>query len=150
LLTACDIRDKYIQDVEMSELEAKLTTEEYDLVSSYLFRHFVDGMMEAGPDDRPQPLDSVMAVREVMKAEIEARHADSDRVEEEKLERERKAKEEYERLMTAVEVTVTEKGFVARDWRRGTFDDLITYTAMFKNNTDKRIIGVKGALEFYD
>ncbi len=49
-----------------------------------------------------------------------------------------------------VTLEITDKGFHQADYMSGSYQDQITMSLKFTNNTDKEIRGVEGALTFYD
>jgi hypothetical protein len=149
VLLGCDAKDKPFKDYADGELAKVLTAEEAGLVMSYVARTSFANMLNG---DAPA-FDSTISPKQMIRLELEARHADSVKVEQDKREAEAAAARraaEIAHLRSIVTVIAAKKGFRASNYRAGIYDDAITFTFIFRNSSDRDIAGVKGSLAFQD
>jgi hypothetical protein len=144
--------DQWKQDEDFRGAIEKLSQEERELLTEYLFRA---GMAESFGGSIPDISigDAIENQREHRRRKAEEAAAEEA---EEKRQEElaRAAQEERERKIEearkALTVAVATLDFEEHNFRRGTYEDKFNITIVLKNNTDKDMSGVKGTVVFAD
>lgn len=143
-------KETFMEEIKNSK---KLTVEEVGLLQGYLMRYgVIEGLKGLTGGENELPLEG-KTVGELI--ELQRKWAEETKAEEarqKKLAEEAKAREEAlaAELRKCITLAVWDKGFVDSDYRRGLYQDLLTYSITYENNSPKDIRAFQGTVVFQD
>ena len=148
-----DTNSKTLSEVFIKEIPGfkKLSKDDADLLARYVLRH---GVIESlgGDAERTIPLLG-KTIGEIL--ELQKQWDKEQKEEAEKaaiLAAEAKARDEAIRaeLRNSIRLTVFKKGFLPSNYRLDRYDDYITISVAYENNSTKDIRAFQGTVTFYD
>lgn len=130
-----------------------LTVEEVQLLQGYLMRYaMADGLKSLNGGKNELPLEGKTVGELIVLQRQWAEDLKTEEARQKRLAEEAKAKKDAvaAELRKSITLTVFDKGFVDSNWQASRYEDLMTYSITYKNNSSMAIRAFQGQVVFQD